>query len=70
MPHYCFSLQNNGARIDDLGGVVLADDVEALAFGRRVIRELLDKNPEQHARWTMDITEGDRTVRSVPLELG
>lgn len=68
MPHYHFSLHNNGTRIEDLGGVVLADADEALAFGKRVIRELLHKNPEQHARWTMEITEGDRIVRSIPLE--
>lgn len=67
MAHYHFSLQNEGARIDDLGGLVLANDAEALAFGRRVIRELLHNNPEQHTLWTMDITEGDRIVRSIPL---
>jgi hypothetical protein len=70
MPRYRFDLQNNARQIEDLGGVVLADDGEALAFAKRVIRELLDKNPEQHARWSMDITEGERTVSSIPLELG
>jgi hypothetical protein len=45
MPRYHFDLQNNARQIEDLGGVVLADDGEALAFAKRVIRELLDKNP-------------------------
>lgn len=67
MPHYHFCLQNEGDRIDDLGGLVLANDAAALAFGRRVIRELLHNNPEQHACWMMDITECDRIVHSIPL---
>jgi hypothetical protein len=67
MPNYHFDLQNNGARIEDIAGVTLANDGEAIAFGKRVIRELLDKNPEQRERWTMDITEGERTVHSIPL---
>jgi hypothetical protein len=67
MHHYHFTLQNNGSQIDDLGGVVLTDDAEALDFGKRVIRELLHENPEQHARWTMDITDGERTICSIAL---
>jgi hypothetical protein len=68
MPHYHhFSLHNEGRRIEDLGGVVLEDDTAAIAFSRRVIRELLHNNPEQHAPWTMNITEDERVVRSIPL---
>jgi hypothetical protein len=67
MPRYHFSLQNKGSRIDDFGGVDFEDDAEALTFGKRVIRELLDKNPEHHALWTMDVTVGKRAVRSLPL---
>jgi hypothetical protein len=65
VPHYRFSLQNSDERIEELGGVVLTDDAEALAFGKRVIRELLDKNPEQYARWTMEIAEGKRLVHNI-----
>ena len=39
----------------------------AFDFGKRVIRELLHENPEQHARWTKDITDGERTIYSVAL---
>jgi hypothetical protein len=67
MPHYHFSLHNEGRRIEDLGGVVLEDDPAAIAFSRRVIRELLHNNPEQYAVWTMNITENERVVRSIPL---
>jgi hypothetical protein len=67
MAQYRFTLQNDGERIDDLGGVALADDAEALAFAKRVVRELLDKNPEQYALWTMDVTDGERTVHRIPL---
>jgi hypothetical protein len=47
--------------------VALEDDTAAIAFSRRVIRELLHNNPEQHALWTMNITEDERVVRSIPL---
>lgn len=67
MHRYHFTLQNNGSQIDDLGAVVLTDDAEALDFGQRVIRELLHENPQQHARWTMDITDGQRTICSIAL---
>jgi hypothetical protein len=69
MPFYYFDLQNGGNRLDALSGVTLADDGAALAFGKRLMRELLDRNPEQHARWTMEINEGERTVHRIPLEL-
>ena len=67
MPRYRFSLQNSEELIEHLGGVDLPDDSEADAFGRQVIRELLDKNPEQYARWTMTITAGRRLVHSIPF---
>lgn len=35
MTHYHFSLHNDGARIGDLGGVVLANDGEANALASR-----------------------------------
>ena len=65
MPHYHFSLQNSAERIERLGSVELLSDPEADTFGQQVIRELLDKNPEQYARWTMEITEGQRLVHSI-----
>jgi hypothetical protein len=68
MPNYHFDLQSDGERLDALGGVTLADDGAALSFGKRVIRELLEKNHEQHAHWTMEIKDGDRTVHSIPVE--
>jgi hypothetical protein len=48
--HYHFTLQKCGSQIDNLGGGVLTDDAEAFDVGKRVIRELLHENPEQHAR--------------------
>jgi hypothetical protein len=68
MGQYHFSLRNRVEQIDDLGGVELDGDIEAVAFGRRVIRELLHNNPEQYALWTMHITERERTVRSIRLQ--
>jgi hypothetical protein len=44
----------------------LADDGDALAFGKQVIRDLMHRD-RKYAGWIMDITEGDRPVGSAPL---
>jgi hypothetical protein len=65
---YHFALRNRGETIDDFGGVEMTSDADAIAFGKRVIRELLEKNPEQYALWAMKITKGTRLVRSISLQ--
>jgi hypothetical protein len=65
MPFYHFAIQGNGSRSEELGGMELADDGEALAFGRRVARE---GHAEDYTGRTLDITEGDRNIGSIPLE--
>jgi hypothetical protein len=64
---YHFTLRNDGAQVDDLGFMGLADDDEALVFGKQVIRDLKggDRN---YAGWIMDITEGERPVGNIPFE--
>jgi len=51
-----------------LGGMDLTDDAAAIDFGNEVIRDLMQRWAEQYAGWTMEITEGDRPVDSVPFE--
>jgi hypothetical protein len=67
MHAYHFTLRNDGAQVDDLGFMGLADDDEALVFGKQVIRDLKggDRN---YAGWIMDITEGERPVGNIPFE--
>ena len=65
MPCYHFAIPDNGTHSEELGGMVLADDGEALAFGRRVARE---GRAEHYTGRTLDITEGDRRIGSIPFE--
>jgi hypothetical protein len=45
----------------------LRGDCEALTFGKLVIRELIHKDAGDYTGWTMDITEDERAVGSVPF---
>jgi hypothetical protein len=53
---------------EKLGAAVLADDDEAVAFAKRVIRELIQRDAKLYATWTMEVTAGRRSVASVPFE--
>jgi hypothetical protein len=65
MSAYRFVIHKNGARTEELGFMSLADDVEALAFGKQVIRDMEHK--DAYGGWTMDILEGKRTVGAITL---
>jgi hypothetical protein len=67
---YRFATHKNGSSFEGLGSATLDDDAEALAFGRRVVQELMHKNTERYAGWTMEITEGERAVGSFPFDEG
>ena len=68
MPAYSFVVRNNGAtEIEGLGGMTLADDREAFAFGKQVIRDLMREGAEQYAGWTMNVAEDERAVASIPF---
>jgi hypothetical protein len=47
---------------------VLADDDEAVAFGKRVVAEMLRVDAELYVTWTMEITAGKRDVASMSFE--
>jgi hypothetical protein len=61
---YQFNLHND-TRVEELGSMALVGDDEALAFGKQVIRDLLDMDGEHYSDWTLEITEGDRRVASI-----
>jgi hypothetical protein len=63
---YQFSLHAD-TRVEELGSVALVDDAEARAFGKQVIRDLLDHDDEHCSGWTLEIIEGDRHVASIPF---
>jgi hypothetical protein len=40
----------------ETGCIAVADDSEALAFGKAVIKDVLHNNAHQYAGWTMDVS--------------
>jgi len=67
MLYYRFAIQRN-SKIENLGGLTMADDAEAIEFGKLVVQDLIKRHSEQHAGWTMEITERGRAVFSVDFE--
>jgi hypothetical protein len=65
---YSFAVRNSATEIEKLGSMELANDDAALAFGKRMIRDLMREGAEQYARWTMDIAEDERAVASIPFD--
>jgi hypothetical protein len=65
--YYCFAIQEN-SKIENLGGLAMANDAEAIEFGKLVVQDLIRRHSEQHAGWTMEITEHGRAVLSIDFE--
>ena len=69
MPNYRFKAHDRGAGAEKSGAAVLADDDEALAFAKRVIRELMRQDTKRYTTsWTMEITAGTRSIANLPFE--
>jgi hypothetical protein len=68
MPNYTFKAHDRVTKTEKRGAAVLADDDEALAFAKRVIRELIHCDAKLYATWMMEVTVGKRSVASVPFE--
>lgn len=67
MPRYLFDVHAHSWINDEEGTYFLSDDA-ALAFGRKVIRELREDSSHCDG-WSMKITEGGRIVASIPFNL-
>lgn len=68
MPNYRFKAHDRDTGAEKLGVAVLADDDEALAFAKRVIRELIHIDAKLFATWTMYVTAGKRSVARVAFK--
>jgi hypothetical protein len=69
MPIYRYALQNDAGTNEHLGFIDIRSDHEAIEFGREVVVDLLQEPDPAHGRASLEITEGARTVDSVPLAL-
>jgi len=69
MPAYSFVVRNSDAtELEGLGGMALADDGMAVAFGKQVIRDLMREGAEQYAGWTMNVAQDERAVATIPFD--
>jgi hypothetical protein len=69
MPNYKFRA-HDGAGAEKVDSAVLADDDEALAFGKRVSQEMMRRDAGLYSSWTIEITTGRRHVASIVFEVG
>jgi len=65
MPSYRFAMQNDGTQTEELGGMSMRDDGDALAFAERIARDLAD---DSHPGLAIAIFEGARAVGSIRVE--
>ena len=68
MSHYYFVIRGRASESEDLGGMSLSDDGEALAFGERVIRDLMREDARQYIGSIISVTEGQRAVGSIAFD--
>jgi hypothetical protein len=70
MPQIYNLVVQEGTRVETIGTVALPDDVEALAFGARMIRDIMQASKANFADWTLTITaEDQRLVGRIPFLL-
>ena len=66
---YHFCLRNDVGDNEELGYLAMADDDAALDFGRDLIRDITRQHAAAYTGSVMEITEGERAVGSVPLDI-
>ena len=67
MPSYHFVARSDLRRDEDLGFMAMLDDADARAFARGIIRDLMHTHPAFYRTWTIDISEDERAVASIPF---
>jgi hypothetical protein len=67
MPNYHFVARSDLPRAEELGLMAMLDDADARAFARGIIRDLIHTHPAFYRTWTIDISEDERAVASIPF---
>jgi hypothetical protein len=70
MSIYRFVLRKPCGQVEELGTIPLPDDSEAIAFGERVVRDLVKDDPAPYTGTIMDVIEGSRSVSSIDPHKG
>jgi hypothetical protein len=66
MRAYQFSMRRNGI-LEHLGGLALASDDAAIAFGREVVQDLIKLFSDQYSGGVLVITDSGRRVGDVAV---
>jgi hypothetical protein len=53
---------------EETGRMAIRDDNAARAFGKAIIRDMMEGNAAQYLGWTMKVTMAGRSVISLPLD--
>jgi hypothetical protein len=66
VPIYRFSIHNaDGSDREVTGRMVLVDDNAARAFGKAMIRDMMQDDNPRYAGWTMDVANVNRPICSL-----
>jgi hypothetical protein len=71
MPRYRFDVRHldDGEYLEDNpAGVELPDDAAAREFALKVMRRLVEGGDDDWEGWTMEVTEGGRSVWRLPFD--
>jgi len=70
MSYYCFMTRGHATKADELLGTIsLRDDAIACEFGTTIVRDLIREAPSEHAGWTLEIANRERSFASIPFRL-
>lgn len=64
MSIYRFVLRSRAGQVEELGCLSLPDDREAVAFGKLVVRDMIQGIAPQQAP-VMEVIDGERTVARI-----
>ena len=67
MEHYHFVMVDNDESMETLGGMALADDNDALAFGEQVAQDLV-ANAGDHTGLALAVVKGKQVVARIALD--
>ncbi|MDO9413824.1 MAG: hypothetical protein Q7T81_14750 [Pseudolabrys sp.] len=64
---YRYALHNEAGPNEHLGFINLLNDSEAMDFGSEVLADIIEEPDPAYQTASLEITEGTRQVRSLPL---
>jgi hypothetical protein len=69
MSIYKFAMRDHRGEVEELGNMALSGDREAIAFGKVVVREMMQGSPTPQAGSVMSVSNGVRSVGEIRLRI-